>query len=98
MHLRTVHAHMGCPYVHGLLVCVWAKYLLLYGTEQQQEIYNDCTGVVVKEAKTKPCSEIESEGIFKIRRLFVGIMLFIRNFQTWNVGRWVITIIHYSYS
>ena len=28
---------------------------------------------------------------------FVGIMFFIRNFQTWNEGGRVITIIHYSY-
>ena len=30
-----------------------------------------------------------------IRPLFVGIMFFIRNFQTWNAGGWVIIIIHY---
>ena len=34
--------------------------------------------------------------IFMLRPLFVGIMFFIRNLQTWNAGGRFITIIHYS--
>ena len=34
---------------------------------------------------------------FKATVNFVGIMFFIRNFQTWNAGGWVITISHYNY-